>query len=813
MRRLALPLLAIAACGRLSTPWTRAAVAIPTAMVLTPSEVAIGPHDSARFVAALVWSDHRDHPASISFTVSAGATISSDGVVHAAAGPGTYRVTAVCDCGLTDSARLVVRTGAGTALDARITVQVSGLPDSSIASMVLQDAQGGRRTIGASIPVGPLVPAEYTVAAKPVSVGAISYVTEAAPRRLTLFAGDSAVVLISYRAVVTPSGLPPHPRVWMNPPRLATLRAQAASHSTRWQVVLTAADTILAQHRPVKPSDESALPNLCAAYLGTGDPAYADRAGMIIDSLLVPEFNLYRDYGYDYRGTMPHVTIGLDWCYGGLTGEQRRRAATWLMDRADWAWPESTPKRIIGWGLRPDNNYFWGFMQTGPAALAAADDDTGSSWLSGHDRPRFHQQVTLQRWVHDALPFFAGDAAGGAWTEGTGYDSAWPIGRFVDAFQTAGIPLSNPWLEQSLAWRLHSTMPDFRHKAPLGDQARISDAPVYQYDREAALSVLAAAQAGPFMHAAIQRWLANIGEVPDGRNDTADDVDELIYYDPLLTPSRSLAVLPLSYLASGGGVFVYRTSWTDSSATAMVFHSGPVRPDHSSLDANALLIWAGGFWISASANIWSLSGIEQASQDYNTLTVDGRGQSHRSEGTGAVVATQTAANLIVVRGQAATTYGVGLVAPVSDDSRTVAFLPDAGTFVVVDRVTTRDPRAEKTWRWHAVHDPAFSGNTFRLDNPERTAGCVGQVFGSGPLTLGRDVYRLEDDPGKVTSYAVTVTTSDAATSSIVTVLQCGPPNRVMRPVSAILDDNSATVHIGTVLVTIPMDPAQLVRRQ
>jgi hypothetical protein len=814
MRRTILPLLAITACGHLSTPWTRSAVAVPIQVVLAPTAVAVGPQDSARFRATVVWSDHRDHPATITYATSTGATVSYGGVVRAPAGSGSYQITAVCDCGLTDSAVMVVGTIANGAPQAQIAVRVSGLPDGSVASVVLQDAHGGRRIIGANGSAGPVPPGEYTIAAESVPHGGTTYATLAALQQVTVFTGDSAVVSVTYQPVLPTSGLPPHPRVWMNPARLATLRAQAASHSARWHVVLSAADTMLTQHRPVKANDESALPNLCTAYLGTHNPAYAIRAGLIIDSLLVPRNDLREDFGYDYRSTMPHVTIGLDWCYEGLTTEQRHRAATWLMDRADWAWPESTPTRLIGWGLHPDNNYFWGFMQTGPAALAAAEDDTGSSWLSGHDRPRFHEQLALQRWVHDALPLFAGDVAGGAWTEGTGYDSAWPIGRFVDAFQTAGVPLSTQWLQESLTWRLHSTMPDFRHKVPLGDQARISDAPLYQYDREAALSVLAAAHAGPSTHAAIQRWLADIGEVPDGRNGAADAVDELIYYDPSVAPAPSLAVLPLSYLAAGGGNFVYRTSWTDSSAMALVFHSGPVRPDHSSLDANALMIWAGGFWITANANIWSLSGIEQASEDYNTLTVDGRGQSHRSEGTGAILATQTAADLVAVRGQAASAYGVGLVAPVTDDSRTVAFLPDAGTVVVVDRVTTRDRRAQKTWRWHAVHEPVFSGNSFRLDNPDRTASCIGQVFGSEPPMLSRDVYRLEHDPSRITSYALTITATDsAATSTVVTVLQCGPPIRAQLAVAAILDERVTTVHIGTITLAVPWDPTQPVYRQ
>ena len=113
-------------------------------------------------------------------------------------------------------------------------------------------------------------------------------------------------------------------------------------------------------------------------------------------------------------------------------------------------------------------------MVGGPAALGAAGDDTGVGAVSGADRATYHRQLALSKWNNVAVPYFASDGLGGAWLEGTGYDSSHYVGEFAEAFLTAGVPVSDPFLKASLLWRMHRTMPGGQFKAPLGDQARDS---------------------------------------------------------------------------------------------------------------------------------------------------------------------------------------------------------------------------------------------------------------------------------------------------------------------------------------------------
>jgi hypothetical protein len=484
------------------------------------------------------------------------------------------------------------------------------------------------------------------------------------------------------------------------------------------------------------------------------------------------------------------------------------------MDRADDVWPETNPARVGGWAVTDvRNNYYWGFMTTGPAALAAAGDDTGRGTISGSDRATYHQQLAVSHWTNAALPYFNADGAGGAGSEGTGYDISGRIAQFADAFQTAGQAVSTPWLAQTLQWHLQYTMPDYQHFAPLGDQARVSDAPLYIYNRENMLTVMAAAAAGSLLNSQAQHWLALIGQVPYALDDP-NTVNELLYYDPSASSAADFSGVPKGYVAQGAGDFIYRQSWLDPNATVMVFESGPLFESHSSDDANGLMIWKGNFWISANANIYSASGIEQATANYNNLTVGGAGQIN-GFGTGQIVGTQVSDALVVVRGQARNAYGyppgIGTgVRPVIDYLRTVAYLPVQDAVIVVDRVTVVDSTQQKVWHWHSLNPAVVSGNTFTLANPAGDQRCVGTVLLPTDAVLGAETIALGSG-GAVSSHAVTVTLpTGRATDVVVTVLQCSDVLPAPWTPTAEITANQAIVTIGIHRVTVPLDDAQAV---
>ena len=627
-----------------------------------------------------------------------------------------------------------------------------------------------------------------------------------APKSATVYVGATPPPL---------STLPPHPRVWMTPARITQLQAQVAANTVRWQKVKASADAQLLPSALV--TNYGMLPNICLAYLGTGNTAYAQRAGVILTAATVTNSaatiaHARNDSAYYYGSVLPALTDGLDWCYNGLTVAERQETATWLMDAADWVWPETNPARIGAWAVNNvGDNYYWDFMTTGPAALASAGDDTGTGAISGSDRATYHINLTLSKWTNVIVPFLTSSIEGGADLEGSGYDISGRIAQLVDAFQTSNQTIQTPYLTQAMQWHMQYTTPDYKHFVPFGDQARVSDAPLYIYNRMSMLQDMTAANAGATINSQVQHWLTLIGQIPYSLTDSLI-ATELLNYNPSAPSVADFSSMPLSYLSQGAGDFIYRQSWTDPNTTMMAFESGTLAQSHQSNDANGLMIWKGSFWVSASANIYSYSGIVQDTSLFNNLTVGGLGQSHTS-GTPQIVGTPQVSNsLVVVRGQAGTAYKTHPdytgVSTVSNYLRTVSYLPSQDTFVIVDQATARDPSQQKVWWWQSKNPAVISGNTFTMANPAGDARCVGTVLLPTNATLAVVPQKYGYVRGTdLSSYAVTVTLPTGnATDVVVTTLQCSG----IQPVTVSSDGTNINTTVGATHVTIPLNGAQSV---
>ncbi len=812
----------LATCGHDPVATTTQATPRATALVLSPRTASVDTGATVQLAYTISWSDSASRAANVTFSATGG-TVSDSGLYHAGALAGDYQVVATCVCGVADTAHLTVTapvvpdsTPPPPAVLAQLGIDVSGLPPGSVAQIVVSGPGGFNRSVGVSSLLDSLVPGSYVVHGASVTVGSDTYLASPDSQLVSLGGGDTQTLRIAYVHVGS-SQLPPHPRVWLDADRVTRLKAQVQANTVRWQRVKAAADGQVARGTKYSSGDENILPDLCLAYLGTGQQAYAARAGAIITAYAVDATDLTGDSGYSYRFNLPLVTMALDWCYAGLTPGQRHQAATWMMNRADWVWPETNAARTGAHGTAsPDVNYFWGFMMTGPAALAAAGDDTLSGPISGADRPAYHLQLALSKWNTIGKPYLDGPGIGGAWVEGTNYDQGWRIGAFADAFLTAGMPLQDPWFAAAFLWHMEFTMPGGVYKVPFGAQTRVSDAPLYTYDREALFHLWASAQPDASLSAEAKYWLDWVGEVPTSEAGTAILADELIYYDPSLPAAADLSALPKSFLGRGAGYFLYRTSWTDPTATVMGFQSGPVSGDL--LGNNQLIIWKGAFWITSSAELYSFAGEGIPTTGYNTMTA---GTEYQKLGPGAnggaIVGTpQVSDQLVVVRGQARMAYGYDQLPwstnrPVTDYLRTVAFLPQQDVFVVVDDATVKDSTLTKVWRWQMKNAPQVNGNTFVLRSPSGDNSCYGSVLAPSTVVLGTQTFALGSTPGLTSSQAVTVTLPvPHARDIMVTVLQCGPGAGPSYSTSATLDATSATVTVGASTVVVPLDSLQQV---
>ncbi len=814
--------LGVVACSHDPIASTIGSMPKATALVLSPPSVSVDTGATVQLQFAISWSDSASHSANVTFAATGG-TVSDSGLYHAGSVAGVFRVIATCVCGVADTANITITASLGPgsvppppAAMAQLVIQISGLPGNITAQIVVSGPGGFSRAVSASGVLDSLVPGSYVVHGGAVNVGSDIYLASPDSQSVALNGGDQQTRQVAYLHTST-SQLPPHPRVWMDSDRVTKLKAQVAANSIRWQRVKTGADAQVAKGTRYNSGDENLLPDLCLAYLGTGQQSYATRAGTIITAYAVDANDITGDSGYGFRFNLPLVTMGLDWCYGGLTPGQRHQAATWLMNRADWVWPASNPSRTNAHGTNdPSNNYYWGFMMTGPAALAAMGDDTLIGPISGSNRPAYHLQLALQQWSMVAQPYLDGPGVGGAWNEGTNYDQAWRIGSFADAFLTARLPLNDPWFTAALQWHMQSTMPGGVYKAPLGNQPRVSTATEYSYDRYAVLHLLGPAHPDAALLSQLHYWLDWIGQEPVNEfNGTAMVALELIYYDPSVIPAADLSALPKAFLGQGAGEFVYRTSWTAPDATVMVFQSGPV--DSGNLDNNGLMIWKGQFWITATAQLYSYSGVGSPSSYDNTMTVGGESQKLGPGANGGeIISSQVSDQLVVTRGQAKMAYGYdelpwASVRPVTSYLRTVAYLPQQDVFVVVDDASVKDSTATKVWRWQMKDAPQVLGNTFVLHSPSGDNRCFGSVLAPSTAVLGTETFALGSTPGQTTSQAVTVTLPVPQSRDImVTVLQCGPGSTPSYVTSASLDANQATVTVGGSVVVVPFDPQQQV---
>ena len=656
--------------------------------------------------------------------------------------------------------------------------------------------------------------------------------------------------------------LPAHPRIWITPTVVTFLQLQATNNTTRWQNVKTLADASVAIGSGYTAGDEAALELLGAAYIATGTSSYATRAGHILDAYCGTNgaanlTALQGDSGYPYRG-MYNIALGLDWCYAGLTSTQHHTAATWLMDAADWPWPESNASSPAYANTDPADNYYYGYLMTGLSALAASGDDTGTTTTtpgSGSNRPAFHIALIETKWSATLAPYLAigapvllgtlaqGGVKGGVTVEGMNYGlgAMSNVARVALSYATCGVSLDVSILQATTLSTMQYTTPGFGYFIPYGDQALNSDGRMYVYYREDELFIRAVASAGATLNGQVQYWLDQIGQVPGtGAFVPTNCADELLLYDPAASSASDLSGLAKSYYAEGGGYFAYRESWTDQTALMFALDCGDISPGHRAKSAGALMIWVNGQWLSCNANIQSASGILQDTASFNTFTCGADWASRIGQNSGNqwdeypngsegdpnggtfVAAPSVATNLIWARENLVTAYGNDHAEfhaernrQLTTGERVVAYVPSLKTFVVCDRITlaTGYTTNQVIEAWHCLNSPSASGQQFTLSTPDASFHLYGDVLlpATGVTVAGAAVPSPDSNGDAISCHVVSVSpTSGSASYVIVTTLQVSSAGSRPHTVAAVNTSGHIAVTIDLNVVTIPLDGASAV---
>jgi hypothetical protein len=291
------------------------------------------------------------------------------------------------------------------------------------------------------------------------------------------------------------------------------------------------------------------------------------------------------------------IALAYDYGYDRLTPQQRTRWTSYMQQTVYNIWnPQSaawggTPHPWTGWAINDaGNNYFFGHIKTTMYVALALQSQVWIDFLRTNKFP--------------LITSYYADIPGGGTREGTGYGTA--IGSLFDDFRlwkaSTGENLAalTPHTKETIDYWIHATVPTMDRFAPIGDQSRVSNPEIFDYQRNLILNAVAlssgTAQAGRGVW-----WLEQI--------DLQQNAQGFTLRPTLLTVADS-AVAPtsLAYHATGTGDFFVRSSWNED-ALWMAVKAGPLDQSHAHSDQGSFTL-AKGDWLTVTSNVWSHSGLQ-----------------------------------------------------------------------------------------------------------------------------------------------------------------------------------------------------------
>jgi heparin/heparan-sulfate lyase len=500
---------------------------------------------------------------------------------------------------------------------------------------------------------------------------------------------------------------------------LPQLRKQAAAYPAEWERMKD-----VALRAPSDPGygDGRAVRTAALVYLITGEELYLRSAAAMAE-------NIARYHQLDRYAT-PEALFGLalayDWCYSGLTPEQRAEMARAMLHQVEYL------DREI-WRHSDFNNHFvlekvWPFVFTGLALHGDVADPRVDGYLRRGDE-YLHQNLL------PAANLMAGDTGGQF--EGYGYDSwgyARPLAYVLEAWRTATqedlFPVCTATRNFAL-WNIYGRRP---HD---GKQEHFDDAGLGQaWGTEDAYVCLFAAR----YRDGRAQWM---GDQLTREYDSAL-WPILLWRDPDLAPQPP-ADLPTARRFEPLGWVLMRSSW-EPGATFASFQCGPFYTGHQHLDNNAFTIHKRGLLaLDSGLNAYGERVDDRYRTNYysrtiahNTVTVYdpnetfpggpwASGEPGAANDGGQLrllnperVQEVTPENRWQVGRLAAythddlCTYAVGDATKSYSPAKLTRFLrhflylpPDL--FIVFDRVVSTDASFRKAWLLHTVNEPKVEG--------------------------------------------------------------------------------------------------------
>lgn len=443
-----------------------------------------------------------------------------------------------------------------------------------------------------------------------------------------------------------------HPRVYVTEQELQALRVRAhTSHAEIWRGVVS--NLRVLQGDPPPPPAETrraqndvaiAIAEAALAYKIDGDPRYLAAAKKYMDAAVS-----YDVWGYSFNKpnvdlAAGHLLYGLGWgydlLYNDLTEAERARYRDKLARQGHIMYEYFKPKpgRMYTYS---QNHLFIPMAGLGVAAYAVYGEV-----------PEAAEWAKLTRAMYDRV--LGTYSADGYYYEGFEYwifSTPWIV-HYLDAhLHATGEDLFDiPGLRKTHLYVANEMLPGGANIFDFGD---VFNGPLARtgHDAEEAARThpnghfntnynLLYRLASRFQDPEVQGvadWLKGLGQV------NAEDYWSLLWYDTAIK-ARPIDSLPRWHEFTDNGVVYWRTDWSKD-ATAVAFKCGPPEghstlealqnyPDwrleegHAHPDANSFIIFAGGQYLTGDSGYAGVPATDQ----HNTLLVDGKGQARDGSG-------------------------------------------------------------------------------------------------------------------------------------------------------------------------------------
>jgi hypothetical protein len=320
-----------------------------------------------------------------------------------------------------------------------------------------------------------------------------------------------------------------HPRIFLTPTKLATLKARAVATNPRWSQLRDEADA----------ADGELHAKALVAQV-TGRASYCDQAISAALTLIASPSN--------YPTKAGDLALVYDWCHGRLSSAQRTTLMDYFID-----WDDNTPKTedFPGWGnYWPRHAYAYALV----GLATYGDNPRAQAWLDEYRHRRYRD---------NDLPLLERIAHGGAWPEGMIYDwiANWPRVKAVEAWRTAtgeDLFASTGWYRERLGYLLLHRWPGVAeqfgyrfHPYPSTGDSERNRGSLTNYERVMALLLIER-----FADEPLARQLQAVLATPPTDNSMSFLYqDEFLWFNP---DQPSTPPSQLTHYASGTGALFLR---------------------------------------------------------------------------------------------------------------------------------------------------------------------------------------------------------------------------------------------------------------